>query len=134
MSTYKVVLFEIQKCGHVSCAHKPYLLIHTWSQLLVQLFDYWKICLSIYVSQHEKAGLMYTKYCKYLPNCIIYLQSVSCMRFLINGCISGEKFIRLLCLHEKLFNFEIQKCGQILCAHKTIIYSWFTFTVQSPFL
>ena len=22
-------------------------------------------------------------------------------------------------LHKKLFNFEIQKCGQILCAHKT---------------
>ena len=25
----------------------------------------------------------------------------------------------VLCSHRKLFNFEIQKCGQILCAHKT---------------
>ena len=32
--------------------------------------------------------------------------------------ISGDKFIRLPCLFIKLFKFEIQKCGQILCAHK----------------
>ena len=56
---------------------------------------------------------------KYLPYCIRYSQSVSCMRFLINCCINGEKFVRLLCLHKKLFNFEFQKCDQISCAHKT---------------
>ena len=33
-------------------------------------------------------------------------------------CISGENFIRLLFLSAKLFKLEIQKCGQILCAHK----------------
>ena len=33
-------------------------------------------------------------------------------------CINGENIIRLLCLTVKLLKFEIQKCGQILCAHK----------------
>ena len=33
-------------------------------------------------------------------------------------CINGENVIRLLCLSAKLLKFEIQKCGQILCAHK----------------
>ena len=33
-------------------------------------------------------------------------------------CINGENSIRLLILSAKLFKFEIQKCGQILCAHK----------------
>ena len=78
----------------------------------------------LFVTRHEKTGLMYTKYtcsyyCEYLPYCIRYSQSVSCMRFLTNCCINGEKFVRLLCLHKKLFNFGIQKCGQISCAHKT---------------
>ena len=30
----------------------------------------------------------------------------------------GGNFIRLLFLLTELFKFEIQKCGQILCAHK----------------
>ena len=33
-------------------------------------------------------------------------------------CINGENVIRLLFLSAKLLKFEIQKCGQILCAHK----------------
>ena len=33
-------------------------------------------------------------------------------------CINGENLIRLLYLSAKLFKFEIQKCSQILCAHK----------------
>ena len=33
----------------------------------------------------------------------------------MKSCINGVKFIRLL---KKLLKFEIQKCGQILCAHK----------------
>ena len=33
-------------------------------------------------------------------------------------CINGVNFIRLLILFTELFKFEIQKCGQILCAHK----------------
>ena len=33
-------------------------------------------------------------------------------------CIHGGNFIRLLYLLTELFKFEIQKCGQILCAHK----------------
>ena len=34
-------------------------------------------------------------------------------------CINGVNFIRLLLLLIKLLTFEIQKCAQILCAHKT---------------
>ena len=33
-------------------------------------------------------------------------------------CINSENFIRLLFLLTELFKFEIQKRGQILCAHK----------------
>ena len=33
-------------------------------------------------------------------------------------CINGGKVIRLLFLSAKLLKFEIQKCGQLLCAHK----------------
>ena len=79
---------------------------------------------SIYVIQHEKIGLMYTKYTRsyeteYLHYCITFLQSASCIRFCRNDCISGYKFVKIPCFHKKIFNFVIQKCGQILCAHKT---------------
>ena len=33
-------------------------------------------------------------------------------------CINGWNVIRLLFLSAKLLKFEIQKSGQILCAHK----------------
>ena len=33
-------------------------------------------------------------------------------------CINGGKVIKLLHVLIKLFKFEIQKCGQILRAHK----------------
>ena len=33
-------------------------------------------------------------------------------------CINGGNVIRLLFLSAKLFKFEIQKSGQILCVHK----------------
>ena len=33
-------------------------------------------------------------------------------------CINGRNYIKLLFLSGKLFKFETQKCGQILCAHK----------------
>ena len=33
-------------------------------------------------------------------------------------CINNVNFIRLLLLSTELFKFEIQKYGQILCAHK----------------
>ena len=33
-------------------------------------------------------------------------------------CINGGNVIKLLSLSAKLLKFEIQKCGQILCAHK----------------
>ena len=36
----------------------------------------------------------------------------------MNCCINGGNVIRLLFLSAKLLKFEIQKCGQILCAHK----------------
>ena len=46
------------------------------------------------------------------------IDSVNCIRFPMKCCINGENLIRLLYLSAKLFKFEIQKCGQILCAHK----------------
>ena len=51
------------------------------------------------VTRHEKTGLMYTKYtcsyyCEYLPYCIRYSQSVSCMRFLTNCCINVTGFAK----------------------------------------
>ena len=56
-------------------------------------------------------------------------------------CINGGNFIRLLL---ELFKFEIQKCGQILCAHKPyflmpghifhcFISSYFSFDVDKRF-
>ena len=33
-------------------------------------------------------------------------------------CINGKTFAGIPCAYMKLFNFEIQKYGQILCAHK----------------
>ena len=77
------------------------------------------------MTRHEKTGLMYTKYTcsycsKYLPYCIRFSKSVSCMRLLSNCCISGENCVRFPCSHRKLCNFGIQKCGQILCVHKTL--------------
>ena len=36
----------------------------------------------------------------------------------MNCSINGGNIIRLLFLLAKLLKFEIQKCGQILCAHK----------------
>ena len=46
------------------------------------------------------------------------MQSVSCMRFLINSCINDEKHANYVqCLHKMLFNLEINKCGQILNDH-----------------
>ena len=33
-------------------------------------------------------------------------------------CINDVNFIRLLLLSTELFKFEIQKYGQILCAHR----------------
>ena len=76
-----------------------------------------------YVTRHEKTGLMYTKYTSsyygpYLLYCLRYGNSVNCIRFLITCCINGENLIRLLYLSAKLFKLDIQKCGQILCAHK----------------
>ena len=78
----------------------------------------------LYVTWHEKTGLMYTKYThsyktEYLHCCTSYLQSASCIRLCRNDSISGDKFVKIPCLHKKVFNFEIQKCGQTLCAHKT---------------
>ena len=54
---------------------------------------------------------------KILEICKQY-KSVSSMRFPRKSCINGETFITVLRLVTKLFKFEIQKCGQILCAHK----------------
>ena len=36
----------------------------------------------------------------------------------MKSCMNGENFIGLLLISMKLFKFENQKYGQILCAHK----------------
>ena len=75
------------------------------------------------MTEHEKTGLMYTKYISlyygtYLLYCLRYYSSVNCIRFPMKFCINGGNVIRILSLSAKLLKFEIQKCGQILCAHK----------------
>ena len=42
-------------------------------------------------------------------------------------CMNGKKFIRQLLLAEKLFKFKIQKCGQILCAHKPYFLTYIDY-------
>ena len=89
---------------------------------LLQFTQYTHAC-NINVTRHEKTGLMYTKYTSsyyesYLLYCSTYLSSVNSTRFAMKCYINGDNFIRLLCLLMKLFKFEIQKCAQILCAHK----------------
>ena len=75
------------------------------------------------MTQHEKTGLMYTKYTSsyygiYLLNYLRYYNSVNCIRLPMKCCINGGNSIRLLALSMKLLKFETKKCGQILCAHK----------------
>ena len=76
-----------------------------------------------YVTKHEKTGLMYTKYSysfygTYLLYFLRYKCFVICIRFLIKFYINYRNFIRLVILSAKLWKFEIQTCGQILCAYK----------------
>ena len=76
--------------SQIKCIHKSY---------IIQCVAIITIINCEYVTRHEKTGLMYTKYtrsyyCKYLRNYYTrYSQSVSCMRFLTNCCINGEKFV-----------------------------------------
>ena len=82
----------------------------------------------VYVTRHEKNGLMYTKYTflyygTYLLYCLRYLNSVNSIRFPIECCINGEHFIRLLFLSAKLFKFEIQNVVKF-CVHISPIFSF----------
>ena len=66
---------------------------------------------------------MYTKYISlhygtYLLYCVRYYGSVNYIRFPMQFSINGGNVIGLLFLLAKLLKFEIQKCSQILCAHK----------------
>ena len=76
-----------------------------------------------YVTRHEKIGLVCTKYTPshnstYLTFSIRYMRYVNCMKFPIVCCTSNKSFTDKLCLTTKLWNFKVQKSGQILCAHK----------------
>ena len=78
---------------------------------------------ALYMTRHEKTGLMYTKYTSsyygtYLLYCLRYYNSLNCIRLPITCCINDRNCIRLQVLLMKLFKFKIYKCGQILCAHK----------------
>ena len=51
-------------------------------------------------------------------SCTVYNIKKNCIRFPMKCCMNCGNFIELLFLLAKLLKFEIQKCGQILCAHK----------------
>ena len=69
---------------------------------------------------------MYIKYTSsyyntYLLYYLRYYNSVNCIGLPMKCCTDAEDFvrlIRLLFLLTKLFKFEAQKCGQIVCTHK----------------
>ena len=64
---------------------------------------------AIYVTRHEKTGLMFTKYTTqhydiYLLYC---LNSINCIGFPMKCCINGWNSIKILFLLTKLFEIEI---------------------------
>ena len=78
------------------------------------------IAIAIYVTRHEKAMLMYTKYTalhylNYFTFRVSYTGSVNCIGFPIVCSTFGEGFIETPCLNRKLLKFEVQKSCQILC-------------------
>ena len=88
---------------------------------MYQLFN------TIYVTRHEKTGLMYTKYTSsyyglYLLYCSTYQSSVNCYRFAMKCYINGDNFIRLLFLLIKLFKFESKNVLKF-CVHISPIFS-----------
>ena len=92
---------------------------HNSGIILSKIFIYY----SQNVTRHEKKGLMYTKYTSLyyateLVYCLRYLSSVNFIKLPMKCCINGRNFIRLLRVSIKFFKFKIQKCDQILCAHK----------------
>ena len=98
--------------------------MHSTTSIIVYVLMQYAL---IIVTRHEKTRLMYTKYIHpyyftYLLFYTRYSQPVSCMRFLINGCINDVNFVRLLCLHKKLFNFKIQNVVKF-CVHIRPIFS-----------
>ena len=78
---------------------------------------------AVFVTQHEKTGLMCTKYTN--PHYSIYLtfrasctSFVNCIKFPMVYYTSSKKFIDKLCLGTKVWNFKVQISGEILCARK----------------
>ena len=91
---------------------------------------------AIFVTRHEKIGLMCTKYTSlgyslYLTFCIRYTSSVSYIELPIVFCTSNTSFIGKICLYKKLHNFKVQKSAQILCAHKPYFSCQVTFIIYS---
>ena len=66
------------------------------------------ICMHPYVTRHDVL-----RYITPLPFKIFKLYKLHLIP--MKCCITGENFIRLLEVSIKLFKFEIQKCGQIVC-------------------
>ena len=76
---------------------------------------------NIYVTQHEKIGLMCTiytslNYFTYFTFCVSYRSSVNCIKFSLVCSTSFESFIDKLNFGCKVV--QPQKSGQSLCAHK----------------
>ena len=81
----------------------------------------------LYVTQHEKIGLMCTKYTpshyfNYLTSCIRYTSSVNAIELPIHCCTSSTIFVDKLCLGTKLRNFKVQKVVKFY-AHISPIFS-----------
>ena len=80
---------------------------------------------SLFVTRHEKTRLIYTKYTysycgAYFLYYIRFSNSVNYIRLPMKSCINGENCGIFPYIYMKLFKFKIQKCGQILCAHKAL--------------
>ena len=66
----------------------------------------------VYVTQHEKTMLMYTKYTSlqyfnYLTFYVCYTSSVNCMGIPIVSYTISKSFIDTLCLDKKLLKFKV---------------------------
>ena len=92
----------------------------------------------IIVTQHEKIGLMCTKYTPshyftYLTFCVRYTSSVNFIKISIVCYRTLKSFIDKLFFSTKLWNFEVHKSSQILCVHKPYflmlghLYSTYTY-------
>ena len=79
-----------------------------------------------YVTRHEKTGLIlctqnipiHIIVCICITACIRFTKSVNFIRFPMKSRINDKIVLDSHVYTQSYLIFEIQKCGQILCAHK----------------